>query len=77
MVTRRKRDQATGTVAVTRDELLAHCLAKPGAWDDEPWEGDLVAKVGSKIFMFLGAGALAGQPGHGRAQMRRDQRGGR
>jgi predicted DNA-binding protein (MmcQ/YjbR family) len=49
-------------VAVTRDELLAHCLAKPGAWEDEPWEGDLVAKVGSKIFGFLGAGTLAGQP---------------
>jgi predicted DNA-binding protein (MmcQ/YjbR family) len=40
---------------VTRDELLAFCLAKPGAWRDEPWEGDVVAKVGSKIFAFLGA----------------------
>src|SRR5262249_48244693 len=28
---------------------------KPGAWPDEPWEGDTVAKVGSKIFAFLGA----------------------
>ncbi len=33
---------------MTRDELLGHCLAKPGAWQDEPWEGDLVVKVGSK-----------------------------
>jgi len=40
---------------MTQDELLAYCLAKPGAWRDEPWEGDVVAKVGSKIFAFLGA----------------------
>lgn len=33
---------------------LDHCLAKPGAWRDEPWEGDVVAKVGPKIFAFLG-----------------------
>jgi predicted DNA-binding protein (MmcQ/YjbR family) len=39
---------------MTRDELLAYCLAKPGAWQDEPWETDIVAKVGSKIFAFLG-----------------------
>jgi predicted DNA-binding protein (MmcQ/YjbR family) len=41
---------------MTPDELLAYCLAKPGAWLDEPWEGDVVAKVGSKIFAFLGSG---------------------
>jgi predicted DNA-binding protein (MmcQ/YjbR family) len=40
---------------VTRDELAAYCLAKPGAWLDEPWEGDEVVKVGDKIFVFLGA----------------------
>ena len=41
---------------VTWDELLAYCLAKPGAWQDEPWDGDIVTKVGGKIFAFLGSG---------------------
>jgi predicted DNA-binding protein (MmcQ/YjbR family) len=45
---------------VTADELLAYCLGKPGAWQDEPWEGDVVVKVGSKIFAFLGAIASVG-----------------
>ena len=39
------------------EKLLAYCLAKPGAWQDEPWEGDIVVKVGPKIFAFLGSGA--------------------
>jgi predicted DNA-binding protein (MmcQ/YjbR family) len=38
-----------------REDMLAHCLAQPGAWPDEPWENDVVVKVGSKIFAFLGA----------------------
>jgi predicted DNA-binding protein (MmcQ/YjbR family) len=41
---------------VTSRDWLAYCLAKPGAWRDEPWEGDVVAKVGSKIFAFVGGG---------------------
>ena len=48
---------------MTWDELLAHCLAKPGAWQDEPWEGDVVVKVGGRIFAFLGqesAGSAVG-----------------
>jgi predicted DNA-binding protein (MmcQ/YjbR family) len=40
---------------MTWDQLLDYCLAKPGAWPDEPWDGDVVAKVGSKIFAFLGS----------------------
>jgi predicted DNA-binding protein (MmcQ/YjbR family) len=38
---------------MTHEELLAYCLDKPGAWPDEPWEGDVVAKVDAKIFAFL------------------------
>jgi predicted DNA-binding protein (MmcQ/YjbR family) len=43
---------------VRHEDLVAYCLAKPGAVEDEPWEGDLVAKVGGKIFAFLGGGGL-------------------
>jgi predicted DNA-binding protein (MmcQ/YjbR family) len=39
---------------MTPGELRAHCLGKPGAWPDQPWEGDHVAKVGAKIFAFMG-----------------------
>jgi predicted DNA-binding protein (MmcQ/YjbR family) len=42
---------------MTWDQLLDYCLAKPGAWQDEPWGGDVVAKVGGKIFAFLGSAA--------------------
>jgi predicted DNA-binding protein (MmcQ/YjbR family) len=45
---------------VTREELVAYCLAKPGAWQDEPWEGDVVAKVAEKIFAFLGSADSVG-----------------
>jgi predicted DNA-binding protein (MmcQ/YjbR family) len=45
---------------MTPDELLDHCLAKPGAWQDEPWDGDIVAKVHDKIFAFLGGGSAVG-----------------
>ena len=40
---------------MTPEQLRAYCLAKPGAWPDEPWEGDSVAKIHDKIFAFLGA----------------------
>ena len=45
------------------DELLAYCLAKPGAWRDEPWGDGAVTKVGPKIFAFLGTPTPAGQAG--------------
>lgn len=37
---------------MTPDEIAAYALAKPGAWPDQPWEGDHVAKVADKIFVF-------------------------
>ena len=40
---------------VSKTRWLDYCLAKPGAWQDEPWDGDVVAKVGDKIFAFLGS----------------------
>ena len=46
--------------AMSWDELLAYCLAKPGAWRDEPWGDGAVAKVGPKIFAFLGVPAADG-----------------
>jgi predicted DNA-binding protein (MmcQ/YjbR family) len=49
-------------------DLLQHCLAKPGAWEDEPWEGDVVAKVGSKIFAFLGSTEVGLKCGRTRAE---------
>jgi predicted DNA-binding protein (MmcQ/YjbR family) len=48
-------DHGWEEAAMTWPELLTYCLAKPGAWRDEPWEGDVVVKVGSKIFAFLGS----------------------
>jgi len=42
------------TPAAARKQLRARALSHPGAWADEPWPGDHVAKVGKKIFAFLG-----------------------
>ena len=44
---------------MTPDAVLRRCLDKPGAWQDEPWEGDVVVKVGPKIFAFFGSGQAA------------------
>jgi predicted DNA-binding protein (MmcQ/YjbR family) len=45
---------------VTPDQLRDYCLAKPGAWADQPWDGDHVAKVHEKIFAFMGFGGSVG-----------------
>jgi predicted DNA-binding protein (MmcQ/YjbR family) len=42
---------------MTWAELVDYCLAKPGAWRDEPWGDGVVVKVAAKIFAFLGTGA--------------------
>ena len=39
-------------------QVADHALGKPGAWADQPWEGDHVAKVGEKIFCFLGEASV-------------------
>lgn len=43
----------------TRDvgELERFALSLPEAWPDTPWDGDPVAKVGKKIFVFLPSAA--------------------
>jgi predicted DNA-binding protein (MmcQ/YjbR family) len=56
---------------VTPEELAAHALGKPGAWPDQPWEGDTVAKVddgrgGGKIFAFLGGSSVGVKSGANR-----------
>ena len=58
---------------MTPEELSAYCLGKPGAWEDQPWEGDFVAKVGAesaggKIFAFLGAEAVGVKSGANREE---------
>ena len=45
---------------MTPEQMLAHCLSKPGAWQDEPWDGDVVVKVAARIFVFLGSGDSVG-----------------
>ena len=54
-----ERPDAAASVAPGPSGLWAeYALAKPGAWADQPWEGDHVAKVGEKIFCFLGEASI-------------------
>jgi predicted DNA-binding protein (MmcQ/YjbR family) len=39
---------------MTPKQMLEHCLAKPGAWPDDPWGDHPVVKVHDKIFAFVG-----------------------
>lgn len=53
------------------DRMLEHCLAKPGAWTDNPWGHEHpVVKVGAggrgKIFAFLGASGVGVKGGASR-----------
>ncbi len=43
---------------MNQQQLLDYCLSKPGAWPDQPWEGDTVTKVADKIFAFLGSASV-------------------
>ena len=59
---------------MTPGELQRHCLAKPGAWPDNPWDHEHpVIKVGEapaagKIFAFLGDGSVGVKAGADREQ---------
>jgi len=48
---------AMATAKRPLDALESYALGLPGAFRDMPWEGDAVAKVGKKIFVFFGAGS--------------------
>lgn len=41
-------------LARTAATLRGFAFGLPGAWRDFPWEDDMVAKVGKKVFAFLG-----------------------
>ena len=47
--------EARGSEGFSADQraLRDYALSLPGAWEDFPW-GDRVAKVGKKVFVFLG-----------------------
>ena len=57
---------------MTPDQLRDYALSKPGAWPDQPWEGDVVAKVGEgergRIFAFLGADSVGVKAGSSREE---------
>lgn len=52
-------DGPMGTANHPLEALEAFALGLPGAFRDMPWEGDAVAKVGKKIFVFFGSGGEA------------------
>ncbi|MGA7227543.1 MAG: MmcQ/YjbR family DNA-binding protein [Acidimicrobiia bacterium] len=50
------------------EEVLARCLAYPGAWKDQPWGDEVVTKVDEKIFAFLGADSVGVKCGDSREE---------
>ncbi len=47
--------------------MLAYCLAKPGAWPDNPWDHEHpVVKVHEKIFCFVGGHGIGVKAGRTR-----------
>jgi predicted DNA-binding protein (MmcQ/YjbR family) len=50
----------TAKAARTAAALREFALGLPEAWEDFPWEDDRTAKVGKKVFAFLGAAEPAG-----------------
>ena len=55
----RASDRAAGDTSAA---LRAFALGLPGAWEDFPWEDDRTAKVGRKVFAFLGSAAPGAEP---------------
>ena len=49
---------------MTPEEMLEHCLARPGAWPDNPWDHEHpVVKVHDKIFAFIGGDGVGVKSG--------------
>lgn len=53
---------------LTQQAVIDHALSLPGAWPDEPWEGDVVAKVADKIFAFTGQATVGVKCGRSRVE---------
>ena len=52
---------------MTPAEVLEYCLAKPGAWADNPWDHDHpVVKVADKILALVGGAGVGVKCGAGR-----------
>ena len=49
------------TMRQVNETLKAFALGLPGAYEDRPWEDDLVVKVNKKIFAFLTTAATMDQ----------------
>jgi predicted DNA-binding protein (MmcQ/YjbR family) len=52
---RRIRVLSTGRDATLVDQVSDFAFGLPEAWEDHPW-GETVAKVGKKVFVFMGMG---------------------